>query len=199
MKTGNLRLAILKRWWRLTVPPRLRAEGVEIGRGAIFNGMPIVSMAEFSSIKIGAGVVLTSHSDFTPIGVSRPCILRTLQNAAFIEIGENTGMSGTVICAAVSVTIGKECLIGADVVIMDTDFHALKPDNRRYNNRHEDIGSSPVIIGANVFLGARSMVMSGVTIGDNSVIGAGSIVTKDIPSNVIAAGTPAAVLRKISC
>jgi acetyltransferase-like isoleucine patch superfamily enzyme len=190
--------ALQKRWWRLSVPVRLRQLGVEQGDSIMCYGMPIVSMAPNSSIRIADRVVLTSHSAFTALGVSRPCVLRTMRPEARIEIAADTGCSGLTVCAAVSVIIGRECLIGADVLIADNDFHAINPVNRRYNRTESEIVAKPVVIGDNVFIGARSMILKGVRIGDNSVIGAGSVVSSDIPSGVIAAGVPARVLRKIS-
>ena len=163
----------------------------------MFYGMPIVSMARPSKIDIGNRVTMTSNSAFTALGVSRRCILRTMQTGARIGIGSDTGISGGVICAADSVTIGKECLLGADVIIADNDFHPLKPDNRRYSNIIDDIGVGSILIGDNVFIGTRSIILKGVSIGSNSVIGAGSVVVSSIPSGVVAAGNPARVIRKL--
>jgi acetyltransferase-like isoleucine patch superfamily enzyme len=83
-------------------------------------------------------------------------------------------------------------------MIFDTDFHPVEPLGRRYQTPDWENISAPVLIGSDVFLGARSIVMKGVTIGSGSVIGAGSIVTKDIPANVVAAGNPAKVIRQIT-
>lgn len=153
-------------------------------------------MEQGSTIFIGERVVLTSHSALTALGVARQCILRTLRSDARIIIGQDTGLSGVVICAAESVEIGKECLFGADVLVADTDFHPIAHSNRRFANL-DSVASAPVVIGDNVFVGARSMILKGVTIGDDSVIGAGSIVVSDIPPGVIAAGVPARVQRAV--
>ena len=185
---------------RLREPPvaeTLRRLGVDVADDARFYGSPIVTMASGSRISIGRAAILTSDSEFTALGVSRPCILRTLRPGAVITIGAESGLSGTVVCAAQSVTIGRECLMGADVLIADTDFHPLKAKNRRHSDVVEDIATAPVVIEDNVFIGARSMVLKGVRIGTNSVIGAGSVVLSDIPANVIAAGVPARVLRPL--
>lgn len=165
--------------------------------GVRLRGMPIVSMVKGTMVRIGAGTVLCSRSEFTALGVSRPVILRTLQPGARIEVGCNVGLSGTTVCAAKLVVIGDDCLVGADVLICDTDFHPVAPADRRRNDRPDEIGTAPVYIGNNVFIGARSMILKGVCIGENSVIGAGSVVTQDIPKNVIAAGNPAQVVRWI--
>lgn len=193
----SLRNAILKRWWRVTVPGRLRRRGVTVGQGATFHGMPLVSLTQDSRIEIGDRVVLVSDCAFTALGVSRPTILRTLQSGASISIGDDTGISGGTICAASRVTIGKRCLIGADVKIADTDFHPLKPEGRRYNNRLEDIAVKPIDIGDDVFLGTGAIILKGVKIGAGSIIAAGSIVVSDVPERSIVAGSPARMVRMI--
>jgi len=194
----RVRNAILTRWWNFSGRMLLKTQGVEIlGRLSLYN-YPIINMKPGSKIVLGDAVALCSDSRFTDLGVCRPVIIRTLRPDAKIKIGADTGLSGVVICAAISIEIGSECLFGADVQIFDTDFHALSPENRRHNNSAECIGSAPVIIEDNVFIGAGSKVMKGVTIGKNSVIGAGSIVSKDIPANSIAVGIPAKVIAALS-
>ncbi len=191
-------LKLLKEWWQLYVPFRLRAMGVLLGKDVRFYGMPIVRMTKGSTIRLGDRVVLCSDSRFTDLGVNHPVVLRTLRCDSKILIGNDSGISGGSICAAISVELGKECLLGANVTIADTDFHAIKPEARRFNGNPQDISSSAVCIGDNVFIGTGSVVLKGVTIGMNSIIGARSVVTKDIPENEIFAGNPAQFLRKLN-
>lgn len=190
--------AILKRWWRLTSRFFLQAHGVVMQATPTLYGYPIISTSPQSTIRLGKGIVLCSVSRFTALGVSRPVILRTLRPNAIISIGENTGISGGVICAAVSVEIGSECLLGADVQIFDNDFHKIEPENRRFNSSPNNVKCAPVIIEDNVFVGAGSKIMKGVRVGENSVIGAGAVVTKDIPRNSIAAGNPAKIIGHLN-
>ena len=91
------------------------------------------------------------------------------------------------------ITIGHCALIGPGCNIICTN-HALDPAER-LNGLFND---KPINIGSNVWLGANVTVLPGVTVGDNSIIGAGSVVTKDIPANVIAVGNPCKVVRQIS-
>ncbi len=184
-------------WWHMVVPTRLRKLGIDVEKSARFQGMPIVSMATNSVIKIGARASLCSVSDYTALGVNHPLILRTLRPGARLEIGVDTGISGASICAAIEIKIGGNCLLGANVTITDTDFHALAPHNRRYNKNPDEIASKPVIIGNNVFIGTGVIVLKGVHIGDNAVVGAGSVVVCDIPADVIAAGNPARVIKPL--
>jgi len=87
-----------------------------------------------------------------------------------------------------SIIIGNDCAISHDVTIMDSDFH-----NIDYAN-HEK--SAPVNIGNHVWIGSRAMILKGVTIGDGAIIGAGSVVTKDVPTQSIVAGVPAKVIKE---
>jgi len=183
--------------WRTLVPKLLISQGVEMGSGVFFYGRPIVSLAKNSSITLGANCVLCSDSEYTALGVKHPVVLRTLREGAEITIGENSGLSGTTICAAVSVFIGRDVLVGADVTIADTDFHPIKPQNRRHNTDPNDVMSSPVIISDNVFIGGGTYVLKGVTIGKNSIIGANSVVTSNVPPDTIFAGNPARKVKNL--
>lgn len=80
--------------------------------------------------------------------------------------------------------------------IYDTDFHSILPEKRL--NGNVDVPTSPIIIGKRVFIGGHSIILKGVTIGDDSVIGAGSVVTKNIPSGEVWAGNPAKFLKKVN-
>jgi acetyltransferase-like isoleucine patch superfamily enzyme len=192
-----LRDAVMTRWWNAFGRAWLPLRGVRLGQGVHFQGLPIVSMVPGSAIEVGDGASLCSLARATALGVERPVVLRALAAGARIEIGAECGLSGTVICAATTVRVGPECLFGADVKLMDTDFHPLKAAGRRHNNRAEDIASAPITIGRNVFLGTGCMVLKGVRIGDNAVIGAGSVVTRDIPAGAIACGNPARVVGRV--
>lgn len=108
---------------------------------------------------------------------------------ARIDIGNGTYLNrNTEIVAAASVTIGRDCMIGRDVIIMDSDQHAFPG---------EPFVSAAVSIGDRVWIGARAMVLKGVTIGHDTVIGAGAIVTRDIPPLSVAVGQPAHVIRRL--
>jgi len=91
------------------------------------------------------------------------------------------------------VYIGNNVMIAPNVTITTTG-HPVDPELRRPGNQF----SIPVRIGNDVWIGSNAVILPGVTIGDNSVIGAGSVVTHDIPANVVAVGNPCRVLREIS-
>ena len=190
-------LKLLEMWWQLYVPFRLRSVGVMLGNNVRFYGMPIVGMTKGSSIRIGDRVVLCSDSRFTALGVNHPVVLRTLRSDAQIVIGDDTGISGGSICAADFVEVGNECLLGANVIITDTDFHAVKPEGRRFNKSPKDISSAPVKIEDNGFIGTGVVVLKGVCVGKNSVIGAMSVVSKSVGMNEIWAGNSARFIKQI--
>lgn len=115
---------------------------------------------------------------------------RTQKSMVFI--GSNCHFNNNVsIVALQKVVMGVNCLVGDGVCIYDADFHEIEPD-KRYNGTGL---CATVSIGNNVWLGSRAMVLKGVSIGENSIIAPMSVVTKDIPANVIAAGIPAKTIR----
>lgn len=183
--------------WKLAVSWLVRRKGVDADSTVVYLGTPVISLAPESRITIGPRCVLCSDSRYTALGVNHPVVLRTLRPGANLTIGADSGISGAAICAAQSIEIGSRVLLGADVRIFDTDFHALSPDNRRYNENPDSIPASPVRIGDNVFVGTGAIILRGTTIGENSVIGAGSVVKGNVPPNVIAAGNPARVVRPL--
>lgn len=110
-----------------------------------------------------------------------------------LTIGASTFINyGCSIAAEQLVEIGANCSIGTYVMIMDNNFHRLEPDRR-----NERPCSHPIRLGDNVWLGGRVIILPGVTIGNDSVIGAGSVVTKNIPAGVVAGGVPAKVIRTL--
>jgi acetyltransferase-like isoleucine patch superfamily enzyme len=114
---------------------------------------------------------------------------------SIIRIGNNCSLRGTVIHSRNKIIIGDNCMFGPGTVILDNDSHntSLNPSLRRTGK----IADKPVVIGNNVWVGMRSIIIKGVNIGDNSIIAAGSIVTRDIPSNQLFGGNPASFIRTL--
>jgi len=108
-----------------------------------------------------------------------------------LEIGEATLVNfGCSLVATDLVRIGSDCHIGPYTMILDNGFHRVEPERRL-----ERPPSKPIIIEDNVWIGARSMIMPGVTIGRDSCVGAGSIVTTSVEPRTLAAGVPARPIR----
>jgi acetyltransferase-like isoleucine patch superfamily enzyme len=175
----------------------VRAQGVSVAPRVQFLGRPIISLAPESAIAVASSALLISRPSRTALGVSSPVILRTLLPGASIEIGPDTGMSGTTVCAALSVLIGARVLLGADVMISDTDFHPVDEVPRRHGAIPLPESGDGVIIEDDVFIGARSIILRGVRVGHGSVVGAGSVVTSDVAPLTVVAGSPARYVRDV--
>jgi acetyltransferase-like isoleucine patch superfamily enzyme len=188
------RLAMLGQISGFVMQIDMRLNQVQFGKGLRFWGTTHIARIPGSVIRIGSFTSFRSDKTSNPIGVNRRCIISTHDNAALISIGENCGFSGTVIGAKKKILIGNNVLFGANSLVTDFDWHDIHPERRRTSTGD----SKEVIIGDNVFVGYGTVILKGVTIGTNTVIGAQSVVTKSIPANVIAGGNPCKVLRPLS-
>ena len=174
----------LAAWWR-----------VEVGPGCRFFGLPRFRRLPNSTLRIGANCQFRSARWSNMVGINRPCMLSAMTEEAVLEIGEGSGLSGTVIGCALKVTLGRRVMCGANVTISDTDWHPLEWKPRAEGK----VGpSAPVSIGDDVWLGLNVTVLKGVTIGRRTVVGAGSIVSRSLPEGVIAAGSPAVPIRSLA-
>lgn len=175
---------------------KCRVFGVSVGKNVKCFGPVHVIRAPGSHIIVGDNVGFISRSyRSTASSIYSPCKLRTHFKAARIEIGNNVGLNGASITArSKTITIGAGTMLAPNVTMVDSDYHPTWPPEER----HECLGpehDKSVAIGENVWIGLNSTILKGVTIGNNSVIGAGSIVVNDIPANSLAAGNPAKVLK----
>lgn len=121
--------------------------------------------------------------------------LEARNSSSSIVFGDNIHINNNcnIICEGNKIVIGSKTLIGCNVEITDSDFHAIDSIDRHVNKSK----TSDVLIGENVFIGSNVKILKGVCIGNNSVIANGAVVTKSIPSNVIAGGVPARVIKKL--
>lgn len=146
-------------------------------------------------IKIGSDVTITSCRETNPIGGDIKTILYAKKNGS-IEIGDHTGISNCSIVSSIGITIGDHVLIGGSCKLYDHDFHSLDFE-KRMSTDDQGGKAAPIKIESGAFIGAHSIILKGVTIGEKSIIGAGSVVTKDIPAGEIWAGNPAKFIRRI--
>lgn len=202
----------------LCIPRRLRkifykyynrflfyVNGVKFGKNMqVFNRF-YLSKHPKARITIGDNFIFTSGEAFNPLCRNiRGCIYAP--EGCTIQIGDNVGVSSACIWAKERIVIGHRVKIGADSILMDTDAHNL--DYRIRNSEKKDsrgrsidgctASSAPIVIEDDVLIGTRCIILKGVTIGARSVIGSGSIVTKSILSDCIAAGNPCKVIRSVS-
>lgn len=109
-----------------------------------------------------------------------------------INIGDHCLVCpGARVSAAQNITIGDSCMLASGCYVTDADWHDLY-------NRVQIVGrTAPVVLHDNVWVGDSAIVCKGVTIGENSIVGAGAVVTKDVPANVVVAGNPAKVVKTL--
>lgn len=173
----------------------LRANGVVWGRGCRWLGAPIVQAVRGSTIRVGDRVTLRSWPASNPLAPNHPVVLATRQPEAVITIGDDCGFTGATLVAAERIQIGQRVQVGANCTIADTDFHPITPAGRAQDflaGAH-----APILIEDDVFIGMQSLILKGVTIGRGSVVGAGSVVVKDVPAGVVVAGNPARVVKDL--
>src|SRR5207248_11124080 len=119
-----------------------------------------------------------------------------------------TLLNGAIMMAEEKIEIGSHCLISWNVGIADSDFHPLEPAQRLidaqalapyFKNRPQrpKLKTAPVKIADNVWIGMNAIILKGVSIGENAVVAAGSVVSKSIPSNTVVAGNPAVAVRQL--
>lgn len=151
---------------------------------------------EGAEINIGNYFAVNSGNNLNPLCANMRCSIR-VEDGAKLQIGDFSGISGGCIWATESITIGSYVNIGANCIIMDGDIHNIDWQLRRKDrNTSIPYKHKPIIIEDDVWLGANTIVLKGVTIGARSIIGAGSVVTKDIPADSIAAGSPCRVVGR---
>lgn len=144
-------------------------------------------------LQIGNHFHAQSNIRDNTFGIIQKVLIR-YQPGATIKIGDYTGISGGTISASNSIIIGNHVMIGSGAVISDSDSHPIKISDRNIPAKTK---TAPIIIDDYVFIGARSIILKGVHIGKGTVIGAGSVVTKNLPANVIAAGNPCKIIKEI--
>lgn len=159
------------------------------------KGFCVIFKFPDSDIKLGSGVI---NSSFTSnmLGLWQRTII-VARYGGKIEIGDGFGISGSTIYSTEHIKIGKNATIGANCKIIDNDFHPLDPEQRRLNLNKEHTRRAPILIGDDCFIGMNSIILKGTTIGNNVVVGAGSVVHGTFPDNCIIAGNPARVIKYI--
>ncbi|HEY2714497.1 MAG TPA: acyltransferase [Chthoniobacterales bacterium] len=181
-------------WWKDAIPPNVHfgtgfyCETAQIFRFLRSRREGAVSLGDYVSCYAGCSFA---------IGENGRC-----------SVGDFTLMNGALVMADELIEIGSYCLISWNVGIADSDFHPLDPAERRrdalalapyYKDRppRPPIRTAPVRIGHNVWIGMNAVILKGVTIGDNSVIAAGSVVSKSVSANTVVAGNPAVVVKHL--
>lgn len=159
-----------------------------------FYGVAHFYKTNNGKISIGNNFLCNSGS-LGPGLASSEC--KFIVNNGSIFIGNNVGISSSIISSKERITIEDNVTIGAGCMIFDTNFHSLDPKIRGTEKDTINAKNEPVTICKHVFIGARSIITKGVTIGENSIIAAGSVVVKDVPANQIWGGNPAKFIKEL--
>ena len=161
------------------------------------QGMPYIHVTKDSTFSVGENFKMNNTKQANPIGRESKCSFVAVSGGSLI-IGKNVGISSSSIVCHNNIKIDDNVIIGGNCCIYDTDFHSLSSSNRLdQKNDILNARTKPVHIKKNCFIGAHTTILKGVTMGENSVLGAGSVLTKNIPDNEIWAGNPAVLIRKI--
>jgi acetyltransferase-like isoleucine patch superfamily enzyme len=180
-------------WWSEPIP-----NNVEFGEGFYCETAQIfrkLRSKAYRAVVIGKHVSCYAGCSFA-IGEYGHC-----------TVGDFTLLNGALIMAEEKIEIGAYCLVSWNVGIADSDFHPLAPAQRLidvqalapyFKNRpsRPKLKSAPVKISDNVWIGMNAVILKGVTIGENSVVAAGSVVTKSVEPNTVVAGNPAVLVKQ---
>lgn len=187
---STLLIAVLN---RITIGYKMRNPGSSQGKNLQINGR--IKIHGDGAFVIGNNVRINSSESSNPIGGMEHTIL--VANApGRLEIGNNVGISNSAIVCRNSIVIEENVKLGGNVKIYDTDFHALNSAVRSSDADRDAARSAPILIKKNAFIGAHSIILKGVTIGEGAIIGAGSVVTKNVGDYEIWAGNPAKLVRE---
>lgn len=180
-------------WYANPIPPNVEwGDGFYCETAQVFRFLRNKAAA---AVKFGKHCSVYSGCSFA-VGKNGTC-----------TVGDFTLLNGAIIMAEEKVQIGSYCMVSWNVGIADGDFHPLEPAQRIIDAQaiapflegrppRPHLKTAPVILEDNVWIGMNATILKGVTIGKNSVVAAGSVVTKSIPPNVVVAGNPGVIVKE---
>lgn len=166
---------------------------------AVLKGAAVLAIKADSAGRLGriSGTLKVKNKGELVVGRNASFYARQIPSSisvakgASLRIGDNAFFNyGLDIGCTKAIRIGDDTIVGPMVNIIDTNFHPVDEDDRS--------AGKAIVIGNNVWIGRGAIILPGVTIGDNAVIAAGSVVTKDVPADSLAGGTPAKVIRALN-
>lgn len=190
-----LYLRITNLWYSCINKIKLKLMGVNYGKSCIVHGVLSVSLGTDAEASIGDHFCLLSGRSLNPLSRNLMACIK-VNKGGRLKIGDFVGMSSVTIWCHKNIIIGNHVNVGANTIILDSDCHSLN-----YIERHDinvDMSSKKdraIVIGDDVLIGVNCIILKGVTIGERTVIGAGSVVTRSIPEDCIAAGNPAVIVK----
>ncbi len=189
---------IRRKFWILVNRMIFQLHKIDYGKNLrIANGI-YLKLKGNNIVKIGNNFAFSSGGGFNPLARNIRGSIE-LEKDATLTIGDNVGVSSACIWIYTYCNIGNNVKIGADTIILDSDAHSLDyQDRRKGSTDRPRAKKKPIEIGDDVLIGTRCIILKGVSIGARTIIGSGSVVTKSIPSDVIAAGNPCRVIKQIN-
>ncbi len=170
------------------VEPVMRGLCKSVGKNLRIERVPDVYGN--GSIELGSNVYLSGHISFA--------FNDKIKLSPRFKLGDNCFIGH--LCAfnmASGITIGDNCLISGQTVFYDNDGHPMNADERRKNFPVSPESVKPIVVGDDVWIGRGCMILKGVHIGDRAIIGAGSVVVRDVPADTVVAGNPAQVRKQL--
>ncbi len=171
----------------------IKYRNVEFIRFPEINGRLVIS--GMGKLSFGSKVKINSNRTTNPVGLAYRTIFCIAKQAS-ISIGNNVGISSSLFYSKNKIIIEDNVLIGGGCQILDNDFHSLQYEDRILKG-DKKTKSSPVLIKEGAFIGTSCIILKGVTIGERSIVAAGSVVGKSIPPNEIWGGNPAKFIKTL--
>jgi acetyltransferase-like isoleucine patch superfamily enzyme len=185
--------------------PVLHGQPIWIGSRTVLDGRERIEVAAGGSLRVGLGDFGLTSSDDTSLIRVRPGArfrcdgvvslqrgVRIVVDGGELVIGHGSNLNGlSKLLVSTSVRIGAGCTLSWDCQILDHDFHAITADGV------ERPSAAPVVLGDRVWVGTGALILKGVSVGSDSVIAAGAVVTRDVPPNTVVGGSPARVLGHV--
>jgi acetyltransferase-like isoleucine patch superfamily enzyme len=183
MLTTETLIFLRKFFW---VDPVLRSVCAQVGHGLRTDRLPYIRGK--GALSLGDNVNLSGRSCFA--------FMRGVSETPSITIGDNVFIgNGCVLAAGTTIAIGNNCLVSGGTRIQDNDGHPLDAHRRGAGEKMALDNAKPITIEDDVWIGASVIVLKGVRIGARAIVGAGAVVTRDVPPDTVVAGNPATVLK----
>ena len=168
-------------WWSVVLRRRSRAAWYLRGARRVGSWPAVIGSPFINATDLEIGDQFRLWSSYLKTNIGGPGPIR-IGSGVFIN-------GGVVLYATVGITIGDDVALANEVYVTDTNSHGIEG---------KDVFEAPVSIGSGTWVGARSMILPGVSIGSRVLVAAGSVVTKDVPDDVLVAGNPARVVRALT-
>lgn len=185
-------MLMISNWFKLV----MKINKVKYGKNLSLRGLPVIFNSVGAKLNIGNNVTINSSFLSNLVGLYSRTIIVTRTPEAEILIGNNVGISGATIYARRSIVIGDNSMVGGNVKILDNDFHPIDIKARR-DDLKDMIGTRPIRIGNDCFIGCNSIILKGTELGDGCIVGAGAVVSGKYDAGSVIVGNPAKVIKML--